>query len=298
MGRGATRIIYNLNPDNCVYNLIYEYAKDALKPILFAHYNHESVIHEPYTTAVKDQDWCSLFVSLSGNFSFILGDKIYSPAYGDVVFMREHERYSSCFHSSGRMDYYEINFPPEFFEKAAGIEEFRKIFYQRNDAERNLISFNKIESAAVLDKLKMIENTPAEKGLIRYSYILQFLDIMCGGFYERSHEFTHERIPPKLKEAILFMHSEFLTIGGICDVTKACGISGVYLARIFKKYLFCTPNDYLTNLRISYAKQMLASGASITDACYESGFNNYSYFIAKFRRSVGVTPLKFKKDMI
>ena len=53
---------------------------------------------------------------------------------------------------------------------------------------------------------------------------------------------------------------------------------------------------YMTKQRISYAKYLLANGESVTDACFKSGFNNYNYFISKFKSIIGTTPAKFKKE--
>jgi len=36
-------------------------------------------------------------------------------------------------------------------------------------------------------------------------------------------------------------------------------------------------------------------GDSVTDACYESGFSDYSYFIATFHKETGMTPLQYQK---
>ena len=45
------------------------------------------------------------------------------------------------------------------------------------------------------------------------------------------------------------------------------------------------------------AKRILEQGASVTEACYESGFNDCSYFIKCFRKSVGFTPYQYRKQV-
>lgn len=54
--------------------------------------------------------------------------------------------------------------------------------------------------------------------------------------------------------------------------------------------------SYVTSKRIIRAKDLLQMGYSITDACYESGFQDYSHFIKVFSKAnQGLTPGQFLK---
>jgi len=50
-----------------------------------------------------------------------------------------------------------------------------------------------------------------------------------------------------------------------------------------------TINYYIRHKKISKSKELLQNGATVTEACFQSGFNNTSYFIKAFREIVGVT---------
>ena len=52
---------------------------------------------------------------------------------------------------------------------------------------------------------------------------------------------------------------------------------------------------YLRNKKITLAKIHLMKGDSVTTACFESGFSDYSYFIATFHKETGMTPLQYQK---
>lgn len=64
----------------------------------------------------------------------------------------------------------------------------------------------------------------------------------------------------------------------------------------FKTQLGLSPLEYVQRERIQKAKQILADRkVSITDACYQTGFNNPNYFIKMFKRMEGVTPSVYRK---
>ena len=54
--------------------------------------------------------------------------------------------------------------------------------------------------------------------------------------------------------------------------------------------------DYLTNVRISKAKEMLLAGdSSMKEICSAVGYSDPNYFSRTFKKNVGVTPTEFKE---
>ena len=70
-------------------------------------------------------------------------------------------------------------------------------------------------------------------------------------------------------------------------------LSESYICRIFKAATGTTINKYITARRISIAKSLLNSGASVSDAYEKSGFTDYSNFFKAFTKAVGVSPKKY-----
>lgn len=67
--------------------------------------------------------------------------------------------------------------------------------------------------------------------------------------------------------------------------------------RCFQRSIDDTPVNYLNNYRIRRASQMLASTSdSVTYICEECGFSSPSYFGKLFRETMGVTPLKYRRQ--
>ncbi len=294
------RIYYNANPSLAQsYAAVFSYAHEVTDPIFWVHYSHRQN-HSQHTAIHKNEDWCSLFIFLSGNFSFLIGNHMYTPNFGDAIIIHDRENYASIFPEASNVNYYQLYFPREFFKNSKTGDLFLKPFYARKVSEGNLISPSEEDKTRVIEHLKALEEASSssdEHGdILMYSHIIQLMEIFYSAVKAHPKDLADAKIPVKLNEAIIYIRNNFTTLEGVGEVARSCGISNAYLARIFKSHLSCTPNEYVTNLRISHAKYLLSSGESILDTCFKSGFNNYTYFISKFKQITGQTPSKFRKE--
>lgn len=281
------------------YALLYSYGNSPASPIVFKHFVHDHNISSEIKYQI-DRNYCSLYIFLTGKFSFMFDSCVYNPSFGDIVLIRNGEKALSCFYQNTFVDYYEINFPMEFFETLGNKNPFYAPFYKRDFGEKNMVTLSTLSCDKMLQKLKSIESLITSKDndmdFLAYSYIIQIMGLVNAQFSKEGSRSLSFKIPSKLKDAVDYIHLNFTTLTSIDEVASHCHITNTYLSRMFKSFLQCTPNEYLTNLRISHAKYLLDQGSSVTDACYKAGFNSYSYFIAKFKHITGVTPLQFKKN--
>lgn len=78
-----------------------------------------------------------------------------------------------------------------------------------------------------------------------------------------------------------------------------CALSGKsreHVARSLKQYYGVTVSDYINDLRVNYASNLLINtNASVTDVCYTCGFQSISYFCRVFKARNGVSPSEFRK---
>ena len=80
------------------------------------------------------------------------------------------------------------------------------------------------------------------------------------------------------------------------DIARAGQLSRSECCRYFKRILKKTPLSYVTDYRIQKSLILLQQAESnVTEVAYQVGFNSTSYFIDKFRKSMNMTPLTYKK---
>ncbi len=81
------------------------------------------------------------------------------------------------------------------------------------------------------------------------------------------------------------------------DIARAGQLSRSECCRYFKRFLSISPLNYVINYRIEKSLFFLQqSDTNITEVAYIVGFNSTSYYINKFRKSMGMIPLEYKKQ--
>ena len=81
-------------------------------------------------------------------------------------------------------------------------------------------------------------------------------------------------------------------------LSEQFGLSSNYITNLLKQELGIRYNDYITQLRMEHAKELLCTTSqsvkSITSAC---GYYSQSHFTKLFVEREGCTPLEYRKQM-
>lgn len=98
------------------------------------------------------------------------------------------------------------------------------------------------------------------------------------------------------KEIISYVQQNFKKKISLKEFGEQFHLSEKYISRYFKEHFHITLSQYITHLRLEYAKQLLQdTDTPVTEIAMQSGYQNVSYFIRSFKKAYGVSPLKYKK---
>jgi len=104
---------------------------------------------------------------------------------------------------------------------------------------------------------------------------------------------------PPIQKAIVYLQLHFNENPSLKEIASIVNLSPNYFCELFSKITGQTYIEYLTNLKISYAKKLLLStNLSITEICLASGFNSLSHFLKSFKSYTGLSPKKYLKTYI
>mgnify|MGYP001827709503 FL=1 len=84
----------------------------------------------------------------------------------------------------------------------------------------------------------------------------------------------------------------------LAEIADKAGMTVPSFCRYFKKITNKTFIQFVNEYRLVHASKLLAEQPmSITDVCYESGFNNFSHFNKSFKAFTGQSPSEFRNRL-
>ncbi len=85
----------------------------------------------------------------------------------------------------------------------------------------------------------------------------------------------------------------------LSEVSDRLGYTEDYIIRQFKKRYGVTPHEYLIDLRINNAKQLLiTTDRSVSAIAYECGYSDVAAFYKAFSKRTGQSPTEYRKNCI
>ena len=79
-------------------------------------------------------------------------------------------------------------------------------------------------------------------------------------------------------------------------LSRESDVSSYYLSRLFREETGETFMEYLTNLRINKAKELInGTDRTMKDICQAVGYSDPNYFSRMFKKNVGLTPTEYRE---
>jgi AraC-like DNA-binding protein len=99
---------------------------------------------------------------------------------------------------------------------------------------------------------------------------------------QQIHRMVEDQFPDKIETA---------------DVAAALHLTPSAFCRYIRKQTGATFTDYVNKYYINQAKKLLLMGRNVTEACYETGFENLSHFNRTFKKFAGMNPGEFRRSL-
>ncbi len=93
------------------------------------------------------------------------------------------------------------------------------------------------------------------------------------------------------------MGREYSAKHRLAGLARSVGMSPFHFTRIFRELVGIPPHSYLRRIRLEQAARSLREGASVTEACFTSGFQNLSHFSRQFYRHFGVKASSYARQV-
>lgn len=100
-----------------------------------------------------------------------------------------------------------------------------------------------------------------------------------------------------LYKTVRFMEEHFTERVNLTETANALHVSKYTLSRLFSRFFNMGFNDYLNSLRTHRVMSLIENGArTVSEAAYESGFENVRTFNRAFKKICKMTPTEFRNE--
>lgn len=103
-----------------------------------------------------------------------------------------------------------------------------------------------------------------------------------------------EKYPIGFQHALHYIHENYRNQFTTEDICKYAGISPTAFRQNFRLYCYTTSTEYIRDLRLEYARRVIASGVSIERAAELCGIGDPKYFARLVNKKYGCSPRELK----
>jgi AraC-like DNA-binding protein len=100
----------------------------------------------------------------------------------------------------------------------------------------------------------------------------------------------------RLKVVYAYIEAHYQEKMDILDMARLTHLTHAAFCRYFKKMTLMTFTEFVNQYRVNQAKKLLILNNTVTEVCFQCGFESLSYFNRVFKKVTGFSPKAFKKS--
>ena len=238
-------------------------------------------IHTKKITPKREvESWEIEFYTTSGNMSVINGEEFIQEKCNILIAKKGDIRYSV-----DEFECFAVHFSSDEADKL--LEKLPKVF-------------KVFDSDAVLEIFKAMTSaytTGTDSGiLLSKAKILELVSLLLSESEKvATGKFSH--YSENIFAACRFMEESFSSHITLSDIAAKAALSPNFFHTVFKDSTKKTPAEYLLNIRLTNAKNMLVNtDFPLSDIAVSCGFESQAYFCYVFKKYMNTTPKKYRNS--
>ena len=241
-------------------------------------------------------DFYKVLIFLSGNAGYNVEGKYFDLQPDDVLLVSAGEIHRPVIHSNTPYERIVVYLSRNFFEKYK--EDDFDLFYCFQEAKAAGSSLIRVVEAvrprfaALSRELSLsCQDRDFAGPLYRRIKFLEYLILLNRSLLNRDTACIRAT---GFNETILnimnYINEHINEDLDIETIAEHFYLTRYYIMHLFKAETDITIGKYITEKRLFTARKLIRNGSSVTDACYQSGFRNYSAFYRAYKNKYGESP--------
>lgn len=221
-------------------------------------------------------DYYMIMRIIEGELNIVYEDRQFAASAGNIVFMDSH--IPNHYWASSRIRYQFLHFNGPLADSYYKLlhDQLGVCFAARSETA---YLFN-----TILQEMSLPNSNDQKLSLWMYNLIAGFALPTSG------------KMNPDVIRAEQYINDHFQEPVNVDEMAASANLSRHHFSRIFKQETGLSPHQYLINIRLQHARELLsAQNVSLEDIASTCGFSSTSHFISTFKKETGMTPVNFKK---
>lgn len=243
-----------------------------------------------------------IVVFLSGSASYIIEGRTYRLQPWDVLFVPHHHIHRPQIDSIAPYERVVIWVAPAFLRRIGTKKsDLSRCFAEAGQRERNLCRpwpEMRTRLSRLLEDVEAAQNSNEfgadvlqHATFIRLMVAFNRLMLALPDVQQDAFEYD-----PKISEILRYINDNLSADLSIDAIAGRYYMSRYHFMRKFKEVTGYTAHNYVRQKRLAYASQLIAGGASPSEAAELSGFSDYSSFLRAFKQQFSTTPKLFAQN--
>ena len=246
---------------------------------------------------------------LSGTMEFRIRQKAFLVSSGEGFFINMNEIYSACTYQSYDCHFVIYRVSPSVLFQTENNPLYQK--YIRPLIDQPSFGYQTLVPKIpwqkyileMIRKMNDICDRPVDGYELKINHFVNeiFYYIFHNVNLSKELSLKESRDLERMKDVMIYLNKSIDQKHTLADIASYCHLSNSECCRLFQRNVHLSPVDYLNQLRLEKAKELLEdTDTRIYRIAEDTGFGKADYFINKFVQVYGITPnqyrMKFKKS--
>ena len=250
-------------------------------------------------------DFDKIILFLKGNVSYTIEGKSYELIEKDIVLVKHGDIHKVAIQGDVPYERIVMYISPEYL-KMYDREEFHldDCFSEAKERYSYVIRLKGTEKNQIYRLITQMKDTllngdPKKQAdlLFQKTLLIQFLILLQKAVEEGDFCYIDpDCCNQKVTEMIQYINNHLTEELSIDFLAGHFYLSRYYMMRQFKRETGYTLNNYITNKRLLYARELIRRGEPLTQVCFACGFNEYSSFHRAYKKLFGISPVKSRRE--
>jgi AraC-like DNA-binding protein len=246
--------------------------------------------------AVHYHDFNKIMIFISGNVNYSIEGKSYLLKPYDIVLVNAGEIHKPSVLDNSDYERIIIYVSKQFLNTYSEVDyDLNNCFECAKKEHSNVLRIHSIDKSKLYQVCLELEHSFADDSFAKELYQkLLFLEFMIQ--LNRTVISNHINYldsiygNAKLLNLLNYINEHLAEDISIDHLSEHFYLNRYYLMHFFKEETGYTIGNYITEKRLLLAKNLVQNGSSITEACFQSGFKNYSTFSRAFKKAYNTVP--------